>query len=293
MGFLKRIFLFLLLNFLIVITASIVMAVLMHFFEIKGEMNIYIIFYSLIGFMGAFISLAMSKWFAKKMMGVRIIDPHTHDSKERELVEMVHALAKKARLSKMPEVGIYEKEELNAFATGPSKRNSLVAVSRGLLNQMSPEALEGVLGHEVAHIANGDMVTMALLQGLLNTMVLIAARMAAKVILSNQKNRSYFMEHMLFIALQIVFSIFASIILCYFSRIREYKADKGGARLAGTQNMIEALKALQRFYNPSTPVSPNEESYAYLKISGKKKASLFSTHPPIENRIARLERLYS
>ena len=162
--------------------------------------------------------------------------------------------------------------------------------------------LEGVIAHEVAHIANGDMVTMTLLQGLINTMVLLAARFVARLIASQQRNRSFWMEHLIFIGLQIAFSILGAIVLCYFSRKREYRADKDGARLSGVENMISALKALQRatsFVEPQAKAAfagrgTKTESYNYLQISGKaKKASWFSTHPPLENRIARLERLHS
>lgn len=291
MIFAKRIFLFLLLNLLILFTAAIVSSILITVFDIKGSFSIYLIFYSLIGFGGSFMSLALSRWFAKKMMGVRVIDPKSSHGQERELVDMVHQLARTARLPGAPEVGIYEKQELNAFATGPSKRRCLVAVSRGLLNSMSKQELEGVLGHEIAHIANGDMVTMALLQGLINTMVLVAARLVAKAIVSQQRSRSFIMEHLIFIGLQIAFSVLGSIVLCYFSRLREYKADKGGAKIAGTQNMILALKALQKGFNPNMKMSSREESYAYLQISGVPKRNWFSTHPPLNDRIARLERL--
>ena len=166
---------------------------------------------------------------------------------------------------------------------------------------MNKEELEGVVAHEVAHIANGDMVTMTLLQGMINTMVLLAARAVAKIIVSRMRERSIWLEMGIYIALQIVFSILGSIALCYFSRKREYRADKDGAKLSSVPNMISALKALERM----TSVSPNPqmafagrrtqaESYNYLQISGKaKKANWFSTHPPLENRIARLERLYS
>ena len=256
-------------------------------------------FYSLIGFGGAFLSLAMSRYFAKKFMGVRVIDPQKARGEELELVNMVHQMAVQARLPKKPEVGIYESPQPNAFATGPSKRKSLVAVSRGLLQSMSKNELEGVIAHEVAHIANGDMVTMTLLQGLINTMVLLAARFVAKLIASQQRNRSIWMEHLIFIGLQIAFSILGSIVLCYFSRKREYRADKDGARLSSVENMISALKALGRSAVLSTRTAfagggTQTESYNYLQISGKaKKANWFSTHPPLENRIARLERLYS
>ena len=294
MAFIKRMFLFLFLNLLIIVTASVVAMVLMNFFEIKGEMTFYMILYAGIGFIGAFISLAFSRSFAKKFMGVKVIDPHTENSQERELLDMVYRLASQARLPKTPEVGIYEKPEINAFATGPSKKRSLVAVSRGLLNSMSKDEMEGVLGHEISHIANGDMVTMTLLQGLINTMVLIAARLIAKIITSQQRHRSFWMEYLIFIGLQIAFSVLGSIVLCYFSRKREYRADKGGAKLAGSQNMILALKAIQRgMSSQPQPATNNKESYSYLQISNsKKRKNWFSTHPPLEDRIAKLERYY-
>ena len=301
MSFFRRIFFFLLLNFLIITTASILAVFITTAFGIKGEWSFYIVFYSIIGFGGAFLSLALSRYFAKKMMGVRVIDPQTARGQELDLVNMVYQMATQARLPNKPEVGIYDSPQPNAFATGPSKKKSLVAVSSGLLQSMNKEELEGVIAHEVAHISNGDMVTMTLLQGMINTMVLLAARAIAKLIVSRMRERSIWMEMGIYIALQIVFSILGSIALCYFSRKREYRADKDGARLSSAPNMISALKALQRMSSagPQPQMAfagrgAQTESYNYLQISGKaKKANLFSTHPPLENRIARLERLYS
>ena len=301
MSFFRRIFFFLLLNFLVITTASILAVFLTTAFGIKGEWSFYIILYSLIGFGGAFFSLALSRYFAKKMMGVRVIDSQTARGQELDLVNMVHQMATQARLPNKPEVGIYDSPQPNAFATGPSKKKSLVAVSSGLLRSMNKEELEGVIAHEVAHIANGDMVTMTLLQGMINTMVLLAARAIAKLIVSNMRQRSIWLEIGIYIGLQIAFSILGSIALCYFSRKREYRADKDGAKLSSVPNMVSALKALQRL----SSIGPNPqmafakggtrvESYNYLQISGKaKKANWFSTHPPLENRIVRLERLYS
>ena len=301
MTFFRRIFFFLLINILVVTTAAILGTVITQALGIKGEWGFYLVFYSLIGFGGAFFTLAISRYLAKKFMGVRVIDPKTAHGEEKDLLDMVYQMATQARLPKKPEVGIFESPSPNAFATGPSKKKSLVAVSRGLLNSMNKNELEGVIAHEVAHIANGDMVTMTLLQGLINTMILLAARFVARLIVSQQRNRSYFMEHLIFIGLQIAFSVLGSIVLCYFSRIREYRADKGGARLSSVGNMIAALKALQRttIAGPGAAQAAfaggdrNRESYNYLQISGKKKTSLFSTHPPLGERIARLERLYS
>ena len=300
MSFFRRMFFFLLINFLVVTTAAILGTLIVQALGIKGEWGFYLVFYSLIGFGGAFFSLAVSRVMAKKFMGVRVIDPRKAQGEEKELVDMVYQMASQARLPAKPEVGIFESPQPNAFATGPSKRKSLVAVSRGLLNSMNKKELEGVIAHEVAHIANGDMVTMTLLQGLINTMVLLAARFVARLIASQQRSRSFWMEHLIFIALQIAFSLLGSIALCYFSRIREYRADKGGARLSSVDNMIAALKSLKRESSlagaeaqAAIAGGTQRESYNYLQISGKNKKTWFSTHPPLEDRIARLERLYS
>ena len=298
MSFFRRFFFLIFLNILIVISASIVATLVMGYFGFQGDLPFYLIFYSVIGFGGAFFSLYISKWSAKKWMGVRVIDPDRASGEEKELVETVYEMARAARLPKMPEVGIYESQEMNAFATGPSKRNSLVAVSRGLLSRTNKEELRGVLGHETAHIANGDMVTMTLLMGVVNTMVLLAARLVARLITSQMRERSFWVEHLIFIGLQMVFMVFGSMLLGFFSRKREYRADAGGARYAGAGSMIRALKALQRASGFTGPqeTAPAQESYGYLQISGKnKKSSLFallSTHPPLEDRIARLERQY-
>ena len=297
MAFGKRIFLFLAINFLVVITASFVAGILMRVFGIEGEMAFYAVFYSIIGFGGAFFSLAISRWSAKKFMGVRVIDPRGASGRERELVEMVHDLAAKARLPAKPEVGIYESSSPNAFATGPSKRKSLVAVSQGLLDRMNNEELEGVLAHEVAHIANGDMVTMTLLMGLINTMVLLAARMAARAIVSQMRGRSWWLEFAIYMGLQVVFGVLGALVLNYFSRRREYRADAGGAKLAGSQSMLAGLRSLQAclagpaMAEASAANSSGNKSYNYLQISGSPKSSWFSTHPPLESRIARLERM--
>lgn len=298
MSFFRRIFFFLLINILVVTTAAILGTIITQALGIQGEWGFYLVFYSLIGFGGAFFTLAISRYLAKKFMGVRVIDPKTAHGEEKDLLDMIYQMATQARLPEKPEVGIFESPSPNAFATGPSKRKSLVAVSRGLLNSMNKEELEGVIAHEVAHIANGDMVTMTLLQGLINTMVLLAAHFVARLIASQQRNRSFWMEHLIFIGLQIAFSILGAVVLCYYSRIREYRADKDGARLSSVGNMIAALKALQRTTSLAGAAfagggNTKRESYNYLQISGKEKANLFSTHPPLGKRIARLERLYS
>ena len=303
MSVFRRVFFFLAINFLVVSTAFILVRVAFQVLGIQGEWNFYLVFYSLIGFGGAFFSLAMSRAFAKKWMGVRVIDPRTAQGEEKELLDMVYQMATQARLPEKPEVGIFESSSPNAFATGPSKRKSLVAVSRGLLNSMDKKALEGVIAHEVAHIANGDMVTMTLLQGLINTMVLLAAHFVARLIASQQRSRSFWMEHLIFMGIYFAFSALGAVVLCYFSRKREYRADKDGARLSGIENMISALKSLQKTTSFAEGQGAAQaafagrggktESYNYLQISGKAKTSMFSTHPPLEKRIARLERFYS
>lgn len=288
----KRIVLFVLVNALILLSVSVAFTILTTVLgvQITPDMGM-VIYYALIGFGGALVGLALSRQMAKWTLGVQVIDPTTHNPAERRLVEMVHNLATKARLPAMPEVGIYESDELNAFATGPTKARSLVAVSTGLLNNMSDDAIEGVLGHEVTHIANGDMVTMTLLQGLINTMVLIAARIIASVIASSVEERSRGTVRLLaFYLIQFVLSILGSMVVCYFSRRREYRADAGGARLAGRERMISGLRTLRNRYEPGYDES--QQALASLKISGPSTsalAMLFATHPPLDERIRRLE----
>lgn len=241
------------------------------------------------GFGGAFVSLALSKFLAKRGMGVQIITT-PGNLEERWLIETVHRQAKKAGI-KAPEVGIFQQPQPNAFATGMTRNRSLVAVSRGLLNTMSQDEVEAVLGHEVAHVANGDMITMALLQGLLNTFVIFLSRLAGffvdKVILKNQRGLGigYFITS---IVAQIFLSCIATVIALWFSRRREFRADEGGARLAGKQKMINALKKLQQVQEPQD--LPGE--FAAFGISGSRRgiSQLFLSHPPLEQRIEALQR---
>ena len=241
------------------------------------------------GFGGAFISLALSKFMAKRGMGVQMITT-PGNAQERWLVDTVHRQAKKAGIE-APEVGSFQQPQPNAFATGMTRNRSLVAVSTGLLNTMSQAEIEAVLGHEVAHVANGDMITMALLQGLLNTFVIFLSRLAGffvdKVILKNQSGlgMGYFITS---IIAQIFLSCIATVIALWFSRRREYRADEGGARLAGKQNMINALKKLQQVQAPQD--LPGE--FAAFGISGSRSSisQLFLSHPPLEQRIETLQR---
>ena len=290
----KRIFLFLLTNLLIIATLSILLNLICAALGINpNQYYSYMLIYSvLFGFGGAFISLFMSKWMAKRMMGLQIIDPRTNDPMLRDLVLRVHSLAQAARLPKMPEVAIYDSPDVNAFATGPSKRNSLVAVSTGLLRKMNREEVEGVLAHEVAHIANGDMVTMTLVQGVINSLVIFLARIIANLVVSQLRSNDQpnpFLYMGIVFVLEIVLSLFGMIVVTYFSRAREFRADSGGARLAGKDKMIAALRSLQ---TAIARPNPDEEAIATLKISGRRKgtlAALFSTHPSLDDRIRRLE----
>jgi heat shock protein HtpX len=292
----KRVFLFGIVNILIIVSLSLALNLICAFLGIApNQYYLYMLIFSVVfGFGGAFTSLLLSKWMAKRMMGVQIIDPNTNDPAARYLVQRVHEFARTARISTMPEVGVYNSPEINAFATGPSKNNSLVAVSSGLLNRMDKDQAEGVLAHEVAHIANGDMVTMTLLQGVINSIVIFAARIIAELIVSqtrssNDSRPSPFLYMAIVFGLEILFSIFGMIAVNFFSRAREFRADSGGAKYAGREKMIAALRALQ---GTTDRIAPEQATLATLKISGKPRGALmalFSTHPPLEERIKRLE----
>ena len=244
---------------------------------------------AVIGFGGSFISLAMSKFLAKRSMGVKVIEQPAN-STEQWLVSTVQRQAQQAGIG-MPEVGIFEAAEPNAFATGMSRNNALVAVSTGLLRNMSSDEVEAVLGHEVTHVSNGDMVTMGLIQGVINTFVIFASRVIGHVVdrVVFKTERGYGPAYYIVsIVAQIFLSILASIIVMWFSRRREFRADAGGASLAGRGKMIGALQALQRQQNPHD--LPGE--FAAFGISGGlgdgiKK--LFMTHPPLQERIAALQ----
>lgn len=289
----KRILLFILTNVLVMLTIGIILTVFGVGSYMTSEGNIdlsaLLVFSAIVGFTGAFISLAISRWMAKKMMNVRVLDPSgSLSAGERELVEMVHRLAQAAGMTHMPEVGIYQSDEVNAFATGPSKKRSLVAVSTGLLEEMDRAAVEGIIGHEIAHIVNGDMVTMTLLQGVVNTFVVFLSRVAAWAASRFVKEELAPIVHFIaVIVFQIVFSILGSLVVFAFSRHREFHADRGGAILAGKDKMIHALELLQRYKDRIT--EEKQTSVATLKISGKRGFALFSTHPDLGDRIRRLQ----
>ena len=290
----KRIGLFLLVN-LLVLTTIVIMTTLLgvnNYVTAYGiDYGALLVFAAVIGFSGAFISLLLSKWMAKTMMGVQVLDPRGNLSpKERRLVETVHDMCRRSGITKMPEVGIYPSPEVNAFATGPSKNNSLVAVSAGLLAAMDDHAIEGVLAHEVAHIANGDMVTMTLVQGVINTFVVFISRIIAYIIASTAREEVAGIVHFVsIIVLQIMFSILGSIAVMAYSRHREFQADRGGALLAGKEKMIRALKALKQNVER---VDNSEQAFQTLKSSGgkgKSLANLFASHPDLDERIRRLQ----
>ncbi len=294
----KRVFLFLVLNFLVVMMISVVLNLLniRPYFQAYGlDYRSLLIFCLVWGMGGAFISLALSRVMAKWMMGVKIIDPNTQDAEERRLLNTVRRLAEKAELPAMPEVGVYRSDEVNAFATGPTRSRALVAVSTGLLNRMKETEIEGVLGHEISHVANGDMVTMTLLQGVVNAFVMFLARILAYVVSglgrSREQGRGSPMSYILFVYLfEVVFMILGSLLIAAYSRYREFRADAGGAELAGKGAMIsslQTLRALQEIKDPRE--NPALAAYKISHQGGKGLLHLFATHPPLEERIARLQ----
>lgn len=293
----KRIFLFVLTNILVMVTVSIVLSVLgvNHYVTAAGlNYSSLMIFCLVWGFVGSGISLMLSKFMAKRMMGVEIVDER---GQYADLVHKVHSLSRAAGLTKMPEVGVYQSPEVNAFATGPSRNNSLVAVSSGLLQQMTVDEVEGVLAHEVAHVANGDMVTMALVQGVVNAFVMFFARIAAfalQNVLNGDRDEedraagSGLAYHLSVMVFEIAFSFLGMFVVAYFSRIREFRADKGAAQFAGKNKMVAALRRLQQKIDL---VNDSNDQIKTMKISSKKGLmSFLSTHPSLEDRIAALER---
>ncbi len=294
MAWVKRIGLFLAVNILIMATVSIVWSILGTYFGITGYTSYIVLFSGVAGFGGAFVSLWTSKWMAKTLYGVKIIDPQNPDARMRSLVEKVHSLARAARLPKMPDVGIYESPEINAFATGPSKANSLVAVSSGLLYSMSEKEVEGVLAHEVSHIANGDMVTMTLVQGIVNTFALLFSRLLANLISSQVDEKARTIVYFACTILgDILFTLLGSIVVSYYSRAREFRADSGGASLSSRDSMVAALRKLQTVSVQPRGEESRKDGLATLKISHRERgglAALFMTHPPLEVRIQALEK---
>lgn len=293
----RRVGLFLITNILVLVTITIVTSLLgvNRYMTDQGLNYAYLLaFCAIWGFGGAFISLGMSRMMAKWLMRVQVIDPAKCSSQEREIYELVARLSYRAGLKTVPEVGIYQSSDLNAFATGPSKKRSLVAVSSGLLMRMNKDEVEGVIAHELAHVANGDMVTMTLIQGVINSFVMFFARIVAFFASSFVRDDMRWMVNIaVTILLEILFSILGAVVVAWFSRLREFRADEGGARLAGRGKMVAALQALQRVYEqPLNNAQPAPESIAAFQISNRGRKgwiAMFSSHPPLGDRIQALK----
>jgi len=283
-----RIVLFLGTNLAILVLLGIVMSLLGLD---TGSTTGLLVFAALFGMGGSFISLAMSKWIAKKSTRARVIDQPANQT-EQWLLETVRRQAQHAGIG-MPEVAIYESPSMNAFATGMKRDDALVAVSTGLLQNMNHDEAEAVLAHEVSHVANGDMVTMALIQGVLNTFVIFLSRMAANVINSfiagedEEGGLGFFGYIAVTIFLEIILGLFASMIVMWFSRRREFRADFGAAKLSGSQKMIDALRKLQAHHEPSK--LPDQMAAFGIRPKQGGLTSLFRSHPPIEERISALQ----
>jgi len=290
----KRILLFVATNIAVLFVLSISASILIRMLgiqEMPGGLNLQslVIFAAVIGFGGSFISLAMSKWMAKRATGATVIE-QPRNSTEQWLIETVRRQAKQAGIG-MPEVAVYEAPDVNAFATGMSRNSALVAVSTGLLNAMDKDEAEAVLGHEITHVSNGDMVTLALIQGVLNTFVIVLSRVVGyfvdRVILKNERGVGigFFVSSLV---AQIVLGILASMIVMWFSRQREFRADAGGAKLAGRDKMIAALNRLKAMHEPAQL----PDQMAAFGISGAPAGGfkrLFMSHPPLDERIAALK----
>lgn len=289
----KRMFLFLATNMAIVLVLSLTMSLLgvEPYLNANGlNLQALLIFAAVMGFGGALISLAISKWMAKKSVGAQVIvTPRTEQ--ERWLIGTVNRQALSAGI-KMPEVAIYESPDVNAFATGMNKNNALVAVSTGLLNQMTRDEAEAVLGHEVSHITNGDMVTLALIQGVVNTFVMFFSRVIGylvdKVVFKTERGQGPAFYVTMIVA-ELILGVLASMIVMWFSRRREFRADEGGAKLAGRAKMIAALERLSRAHSEPLPDKMAAFGISGGRASGLKK--LFMTHPPLSERIEALKAL--
>ena len=288
----RRIFLFLVTNLAVLALLTLVIFIIQSVFGVRltgGGLGGLLVFAAICGFGGALISLALSKWTAKRMMGVRVITTPQSDL-ESWLIATIKRLADQVHIG-MPEVGIFDAAEMNAFATGARRNAALVAVSTGLLRGMSRPQIEAVLGHEISHVANGDMVTLALLQGVLNTFVIFLARIIGSIVdralFRNDRQESGIGFFLTTLAAQIVLGIFASMIVSWYSRRREYRADRGGANLAGTGKMIEALEVLKR--SQGEPMPPQMQAFGINTGSTGGFMRLFMTHPPLDERIAALQ----
>jgi len=291
-----RIGLFLLTNIAVIAVASVTLSLLGvgSYLEANGNLNLtsLLIFCLVFGMVGSVVSLLLSKWMAKRSMGVHVIE-QPQNGTEQWLVSTVQRLSEKAGIG-MPEVGIFQSDAPNAFATGASRNNALVAVSTGLLQRMNKDEVEAVLGHEIGHVANGDMITLTLIQGVVNAFVMFFARIFGhfvdRAILKNENGHGlgYFVAT---IFAEVVLGILASTIVAWFSRRREFKADQAGADLVSPTAMVSALAALQQTYDKPSDL---EGELVAFGIGGEGKMSaLFATHPPLEKRIAALKQAYN
>jgi heat shock protein HtpX len=292
----KRIFLFLVTNLAVLALLTLVIFIVERVFGVRlagGGLGGLLVFAAICGFGGSLISLALSKWTAKRMMGVRVITAPQSDV-ESWLLGTVERLADRARIGR-PEVGIFDAEEMNAFATGARRNAALVAVSSGLLRSMSRSQVEAVLGHEITHVSNGDMVTLALLQGVLNTFVIFLARIIGsfidRALFKNDQEESGIGFFLTTMVAQIVLGILASMIVSWYSRRREFRADRGGADLAGTGSMIAALQALKQSHG--APMPPQMQAFGINTGSTSGFMRLFMSHPPLDERIAALQSLHT
>ncbi|MGZ3691208.1 MAG: protease HtpX [Pseudobdellovibrio sp.] len=306
MTYLKRFGYLILTSMLVALTVSFIVSLVTHFLRINmmggGYAGLFI-FCLLYGLAGSFISLQLSRWLAKKFHGVQVIDPQTTNPTERKLVDTVYRIARSAGMEVMPEVGFYESSEVNAFATGPSKSRALVAVSSGLMNTMTDAEIEGVLGHEITHVVNGDMVTLMLVQGVISAFAMFLSQIITMAIMSALRRNDdddrrgfgdFMLRQLIYSLISTVFMILGSIVVNYVSRQREFRADAGSARITSQEKMSAALMRLQRVYSTEPAVVQGEDrpsdSLNTLKISGKSTGvmRLLMSHPPLEERLEAL-----
>ncbi len=298
----KRIILFIAVNLLVLLVISFVVSLLglKPWLSSRGiDYQSLLIMCALFGFGGAFISLQISRWTAKRALGVELIDvQNPGGGVESQIVTKVRDLCRRAGLETLPEIGIYQSPEINAFATGPSRNRALLAISSSLLNHMDSGAVDGVIGHEITHIVNGDMVTMTLLQGLVNTFVMFVAQIAVFAIENAMRKNDdergglgFIAQFLLISVLESALFLLASPVIYWFSRRREYQADSGSAHLTSPQTMIHALESLQTAMSVEDNRAP---ALSTFKINGRGRgliAALFASHPPLDARIAALKRL--
>jgi heat shock protein HtpX len=291
----KRFALFFAVSLLISISVSIVGGFIFRYFGINaGGLQGMFIMSFLYGMIGAFVSLRISKWTAKRFMRVQLVEKNPN---YQWLVNSVHSMAQKAGITTMPEVGVYDSPDVNAFATGPSKNNSLVAVSTGLLQRMDRDEVEGVVGHEVAHIANGDMVTMTLVQGIVNSFVIFISFIVTNIVMNALRKDDdeggfgdFFLRQFIYSIVSGLVGFLAMPMVFWFSRYREYRADHGGAILAGKEKMVRALEALKRNYPITAEASGEHSSAQTMQISSKKSwMEWWSSHPGLDKRLAALK----